>query len=258
MTAELVEDEGVVFNQVGSLGSLLHVSHVAMLYVIGAYLSLAVLELPRAGFRGSLVFLLLPGLMLASSCTLVPPSQGSAAFIVGVLLAALLITISSLAIGMLPLTTTTASRGATLGLVIAAAHLLQAATFELVLLQSPHVLRINLIVVLCVALSLAAVLRFALSSDGGDSLTLGALDLEDHQLCVMQGGAAGKWVWGIEEEEVGVAYVALDEHSRRGGGGGDGAAADLGRMEDGRVQTHGLGVSSGGVGRGDASPRRFV
>jgi len=38
-------------------------------------------------------------------------------------------------------------------------------------------------------------------SGRGDSVTLGALDASDHYLAVMQGGAAGQWLWGLDVEE---------------------------------------------------------
>ena len=34
-----------------------------------------------------------------------------------------------------------------------------------------------------------------------ESVTLGALDTGDHELAVMQGGANGKWDWGVNVEE---------------------------------------------------------
>ena len=48
LVSELVEDEGVVFNRVGSLGSMPHGFQMSLLYVVAAYCSIALLELPYA------------------------------------------------------------------------------------------------------------------------------------------------------------------------------------------------------------------
>ena len=82
--SELVEDEGVVYNRVGSLGSTQHGCQVALLYIFAAYCSIMTLELPRTGFRGSLVMILIPSCMLSATLALVPPSQGTAAFLTAV------------------------------------------------------------------------------------------------------------------------------------------------------------------------------
>lgn len=82
--SELVEDEGVVYNRVGSLGSTQQGCQVALLYIFAAYCSLMILELPRTGFRGSLLMVLVPSCVVSVSLALVPPSQGTAAFLVAV------------------------------------------------------------------------------------------------------------------------------------------------------------------------------
>jgi len=117
LISELVEDEGVVFNRVGSLGSVPHGFQMSLLCVVAAYSSIALLELPHAvcfsfgsvcsrfsrttaytqthkththththtqGFRGGLLIILVPALMGSITVTLVPPSHGTAAYIAAV------------------------------------------------------------------------------------------------------------------------------------------------------------------------------
>lgn len=133
--SELVEDEGVVFNRVGSMGSVPHGFQMALIYVVGAYGSIALLELPHLGFRGGLLMVLLASLMLSVTLALVPPSNGTSAFVTAVVLALVQIITLDLSLAMTPLTMPTAVRGTRLGAAIAASHLAQAATMQLVMSQ---------------------------------------------------------------------------------------------------------------------------
>jgi MFS family permease len=194
MISELVEDEGVVFNRFGSLGSVPHGFQMALVYVAGAYLSLVLLELRKGGFLGVLLMIILPSLTLSITVTLVSPSHGTGPFVAAVVLALVQIMVFDISLSMTPLAMPTATRGSGLGAAIAATHLAQATTTQLVMteaLNKDYVI-FNMLVMVSSAICLGTVLWLAVASDGV-FVTLGALDTADHELAVMQGGATGPW-----------------------------------------------------------------
>ena len=99
-------------------------------------------------------------------------------------------------------------------------------------------------------------------------MTLGALDGVDHHLAVMQGGAAGKWEWGLDVEEEEEASLAAGGGGGGGGGGGAGVTGGvgLGGLSDSMFASLNYGTSRAGHGASEpaagsapsASPRRFV
>ena len=113
----------------------------------------------------------------------------------------------------------------------------------LYLSQAPHFQLANILVVCATATCLAAVLGLALAEDGSDTVTLGALDTVDHELAVMQGGAAGTWDWGIVDAGMDTAEAS----------GGDAANSAL--VSGARV---GACPSDPVAGAAGASPRRYV
>ena len=102
---------------------------------------------------------------------------------------------------------------------------------------------VNILVVCTTGGSLAVVLGLALADDGSDTVTLGALDTGDHELAVMQGGAAGTWEWGIGDMDA--TDTSADE------------AASAPLLSAGTSAGEGPGKASA-TANGGVSPQRYV